>query len=156
MSFLETSFWLLMIMLSFPRSPREIRDLAREHPEFGLEHSYLRRSMFWWRSLPWFFMGAGILSGATPGLRDYLRPQDLNPFVLAFLGSLVVTRVVASYWVFHGGAEKLARHRLVAVFYLNGGNALSADQIKALLVGGACMVVIAFVFLFAQDLVPRT
>ena len=148
MFFLERSFWLLMIMFSYPRSPREIRDLARVHPEIGLEHSRLRRSMFWWRSIPWFIMGAGFLSSATPSFRDYLRPQDMNPFVLAFIGSLVVTRVAAVYWVFHGGAEKLARHQLVSVFYLKGGSALSSDEIKTLLVGGVVMVVAAFLLLF--------
>lgn len=148
MSFLEKSFWLLMILFSYPRTPREIRNLAREQPEFGMEHSDLRRSLFLWKSLPWAIMGAGILSGAVPDLLHYFRPQDANPFVLAFLGSLLLTWAVALYWVFHGGAEKLARHQLVSVSPIGGGRPFSADQIKTWLVGGVFFVFMALVYLF--------
>ena len=150
MDFFERYFWVLVILFALfsSRGPREIRDRAREDPELGREHNRLWRNMFLWKSMPWAIMGVGILSGSVPDLLHYFRPQDMNPFVLAFLGSLLLTWTVALYWAFHGGAEKIARHQLVSVYYIGGGRPFSADQIKTWLVGGAFFIVMALVYMF--------
>jgi hypothetical protein len=58
-------------------------------------------------SIPWLIMGAGQIVGSTPSVWYYFRPQDRNPFVLAWHGSIFLESVLYAYWVLlAGGAKK--------------------------------------------------
>lgn len=59
-------------------------------------------------NLPWLVMGAGQLTGYTPTVWYYFRPQDGNPFVIAWLATIFVSSYIYAWWVlFAGGAEKV-------------------------------------------------
>ncbi|MDC6169925.1 hypothetical protein [Paucibacter sp. XJ19-41] len=59
-------------------------------------------------NLPWVVMGAGQLLGYTPTVWHYFRPQDENPFVIAWLSVVFVLSLAYAWWVlFSGGAEKV-------------------------------------------------
>jgi len=85
------------------REPSPAQEPNGHESEDGL---YLRRFAIG-MCLPWAVMGAGQLLGYTT-LRHYFRPQDLNPFVLAFLAVVFAEICVFAWWVlFAGGAEKI-------------------------------------------------
>jgi hypothetical protein len=66
--------------------------------------------------LPWAIMGAGQLLGYTPVVWYYFRPQDLNPFVLAFITLVFVEICIFAWWVlFAGGAEKVRDLGLIVI-----------------------------------------
>jgi hypothetical protein len=62
-------------------------------------------------TLPWVIMGVGITTGGVPGIFEYFRPAEGNPYVIAFYGALFLIWVLGTYWVFfRQGAELLVTH----------------------------------------------
>src|SRR5262249_5301010 len=55
------------------------------------------------------------LTGGTPTIWHYFRPQDRNPFVLAWLASGFVLSCVFAYWVLlSDGAKKVTEFNLMS------------------------------------------
>jgi hypothetical protein len=69
-------------------------------------NEYLRRFALV-TSIPWLIMGAGQIVGSTPAVWYYFRPQDRNPFVLAWFGSIFLVSVWYAYWVLLAGGAKI-------------------------------------------------
>ena len=66
-------------------------------------------------ALPWIIMGAGQLTGTTPTVWYYFRPQDGNVFVLAWLAAIFVLSACFAWWVLlAGGAKKVVEYNLLA------------------------------------------
>lgn len=64
-----------------------------------------------WANIPWAVMGIGMTFGGVPSMAQYLNPRSGDPFVLGFLGSVVLVWVAATYWLFfRRGAQELIRH----------------------------------------------
>ena len=58
--------------------------------------------------IPWVVMGWGHLAGNVPTLGHYFRPQDANPYVIAWLGSIFLLSILYALWVFLAdGARKM-------------------------------------------------
>jgi hypothetical protein len=58
--------------------------------------------------VPWLVMGWGVEIGGIPSIWYYFRPQDHNPFVMAWFGTIVLLTVYFAFWVFFlGGAERV-------------------------------------------------
>jgi hypothetical protein len=98
-------------------------------------------------TLPWIVMGLGQVTGGTATVWDYFRPQDMNPFVLAFVGSVVALSLAMVYWIFFmGGAQKAAELKLMQTYGISGQAPLSQRQVKLFAALGP-VVVIAWIAL---------
>ncbi len=108
---ISTYFWLgvlAVLGLNYRLAHKAV--LARS--QLGVEtnvaiEKYLR--LYWGgMAIPWLIVGVGTLAGATPSIWYYFRPQDGNPFVLAWLASVFVASVSYALWVFHAGGARIA------------------------------------------------
>ncbi len=121
--------------------------IARD-PSLADGYRDLTRGMALYGNIPWIVMGVGVVFGGVPSVRSYFRPQDMNPYVLAFLGSIVLLWILGSWWLFaRGGAEMMARHPGLLQPHIK-----SPQLIKAF--WGLCMLggVIAVIIMFRTDI----
>ena len=66
-------------------------------------------------AVPWAIMGVGQMSGATPTVWHYFRPQDGNVFVVAWLAAVFLLSCAFAWWVFFAnGAKKVVEYNLLA------------------------------------------
>ncbi len=89
------------------RSSRHIQD----NPELAEGYATLFRGYLTWVNLPWVVMGIGCTVGGVPTVWHYFRPQDGNPYVLAWFASVFLLWITGTYWLFfRDGAEMLVKH----------------------------------------------
>lgn len=84
-------FWLICLAISACRYYAAGRRVDAEEDvgeSMRLERTKYIRLFTGASTLPWIVMGLGQLTGSTSSVWDYFRPQDINPFVLAFVGSV--------------------------------------------------------------------
>jgi hypothetical protein len=120
-AFLGKWFWLFGIVVTFINAALawiRVRSNIQEHPE--LRKGYL--SLIWGQLILGIIycviLGIGTLTGQVHTFYEVFRPRDGNPFVLAFLGSTVLTWLLGTYWIFlRGGAEMLNKHPGVIITY---------------------------------------
>jgi hypothetical protein len=109
--FLGRYFWLLCIGISAYNYVAGMRSLGSKDPtdpRRSAEAIALRRWIAFSSGLPWVVMGWGIMVGGLPNIWYFFRPQDHNPFVLAWFAVLFLMAIYFAYWVFlQGGAEKV-------------------------------------------------
>ena len=68
-------------------------------------------------NVPWLVMGWGVLFGGVPSVFSYFRPQDHNPYVAYWYGSLFLLAVVNALWVLLGdGARRLRELQQLGAF----------------------------------------
>lgn len=93
-------------------------------------------------SLPWLVMGLSILVGGVDGIRDYLQPCVVNPFVVAFYVMAVAQFSALAAWVwFGGGVEFLVKY--------SEGVATSPGRVKLTCTAMLLLVLIVPVWLWA-------
>ena len=93
-------------------------------------------------ALPWVVMGIGQMTGSTSSVWDYFRPQDMNPFVLAFVGSVFALSVAMVYWVFFmQGAQKVAELKLMQSYGFFRTSTLTERQVKLFAAFGPVFVI---------------
>lgn len=81
--------------------------------------------------LPWIIMGIGQLTGTTPTVWYYFRPQDGNVFVLAWLVAIFLLSGTFAWWVFLvGGAKKVVEYNLLAAVGQRSAKAPSERMVK--------------------------
>jgi hypothetical protein len=104
-TFMTQYFWVLCLAFGAINYVRVRRALPAEH---GSEvRGYLNKFAIG-VNLPWLVMGVGHLTGYTPNVWYYFRPQDGNPFVIAWLATVFAASYCYAWWVlFAGGAEKV-------------------------------------------------
>lgn len=104
-------FWLLCLGVSAYQYVVGMRSLASKDPtdpRASAEAIALRRWIFVVSDLPWVVMGWAILSGGVPNMWYFFRPQDRNPYVLAWFAMLFLISFCFAFWVFfRGGAKKV-------------------------------------------------
>ena len=104
-------FWLLCLAIGAYQYVVGLRSLSskdQNDPRASAEAIALRRWFAIFSELPWLVMGAGILIGDVPNIWYYFRPQDRNPFVLAWFASVFLLAFYFAYWVFfRRGAQKV-------------------------------------------------
>jgi hypothetical protein len=82
-------------------------------------------------ALPWALMGIGQLTGATPTIWYYFRPQDLNPFVVAWFACIFALMIAFAIWVlFMDGAPKVREFELMSAFGRRSKKPMSERLIK--------------------------
>lgn len=80
---------------------------------------------------PWLVMGVGIVFGGVPGLWNYLRPQDLNPYVWAWYLSVFGLACGFAYWViFRDGAQRAVELHLTQVVFFASPMQMSEQWMK--------------------------
>jgi hypothetical protein len=107
----------------------------------------LRRRFAVMSIVPWLIMGYGQLIGGVPTVFHYFRPQDRNPYVLAFVASIFVASVVVAIWaVFFGGARTAVTLRLAVFPGASATNGLGEGRIR-LIAAAAPLFVIVWVLM---------
>lgn len=115
--FISTHFWAIALVVNVINAvifrARAAEDIESK-PELAESYPRLIRGFLFWASLPWIVMGTGILVGGVPTVWHYFRPQDLNPWVWSWFGTMALLWAAGSYWVvLRDGADTLVRHRAI-------------------------------------------
>jgi hypothetical protein len=94
--------------------------------------------------VPWLVMGWGVLFGGVPSVFSYFRPQDHNPYVTCWYGSLLLLAVVNALWIMLAdGAHRVQELQQLGVFGLRQKNSATPEwAIKLLAVLGPVFVLI--------------
>ncbi len=145
-NFISRHFWLIAIVVSI------INYLAMnawmDDEDRAVDSPLRRRYQAWMWGLscvPWLVVGAGTLAGEVPSVWALFRPQDGNPFVLAFYAAGVLCYLFIAWWVFfQDGARIAAELRLFKFQTPRRRGAMNEFWIKAFTVAG--LPFIAFVF----------
>jgi hypothetical protein len=101
--------WILFILVTcvngFIRAWVARREL-RARPELAPGYGPMLRLYFLWFNIPWLVMGAGCTVGRVPGIWNYLRPQEGNPWVLAFYATLILQNALGCCLVLWAGWDQ--------------------------------------------------
>lgn len=104
-------FWALALLITayqYAAGMRLLRSYDATDPRASPAAIALRRQFAVLGSVPWAIMGWGILAGGVPNVWYFFRPQDGNPYVLAWIGSIFVLAFGFAFWVFMlDGAQKV-------------------------------------------------
>jgi hypothetical protein len=130
--FLGKYFWAIAIALTLLNYRWKTANLPRpsngDSPDNGL---LLYRRAVGLMIAPWLIMGVGILFGGVPGVWNYFRPQDLNPYVWAWYLCLFMLACGFAYWVlFRGGARRAVELQLAQVVFLGKPMQMSEQWIR--------------------------
>jgi hypothetical protein len=148
-------FWAIAIFFSFLNT-RIFRFRARPHiqahPELEAGYRTLIKGYLTWGNLPWVVMGIGCTFGGIPSVFYFFRPQDRNPFVLAFWFSILLLWILGTNWLlFRGGAEMLVKHPGILNFHFKSPRTILFFWFFSI-AGG----VVAFLIFVSQDIpLPR-
>ncbi len=92
---------------------------------------------------PWLVMGAGIVFGGVPGVWNYFRPQDLNPYVWLWYLCVFGLTCGFAYWViFRGGARQAIELQLVQVAFLGRPMQMSERGVKFYAAAGPLFILV--------------
>lgn len=110
-------FWLVALAYAVVNSYKASRHARRTWaPEKAAQGNVYLRVLGAASVIPWLIMGVGHISGATPTVLHYFRPQDLNPFVLGWLAYGLVATLCFAGWVFlANGAQKVVEFNLLGL-----------------------------------------
>ncbi len=87
------------------------QEYIKDNPELAEGYSSLFKGYLIWMNIPWVVMGIGSTIGGVPSILHYFNPQDGNPYVLAWFGSIFLLWTLGFYWIFFkGGAETLVKY----------------------------------------------
>jgi hypothetical protein len=110
-SILGHYFWLLCLGISAYQYFVGMRSWASRgpsDPRASPAAISLRRWFAVAGALPWVVMGWAIVVGGVPNIWYFFRPQDRNPYVLAWFATLFILALGFAFWVFFlEGAEKM-------------------------------------------------
>lgn len=146
--FISKYFWLIALgfaALNYAKAKRGLVAVApSQAASLGHEHSegeVLLKRLAIGFALPWAMMGVGQLSGSTPTVWNYFRPQDGNPFVIAWFALNFATSCLYAWWVLFGsGASKMRTFNLVGVFGQHTETPPSTFSIKAFALLGPLVI----------------
>ena len=95
-------------------------------------------------NMPWLVMGWGLLYGGVPSVFSYLQPQDHNPYVSCWYGSLLLLAIVNALWILLAdGAGKVRELQQLGAFGSRQKSAATpAWTIKLLAILGPVFVLI--------------
>ncbi len=138
-------FWVLAIITTFMNVAiwkRQSRPYIEDRPELAEGYNRLIRNGAVWLNVPWIVMGVGITFGDVPTVWHYFRPQDENPYVLSWFGSIFFLWCAGVYWIFIlDGASTLVNHP-------GSFNFSSPTQVKLILIlclaGGVAAVIMMY------------
>lgn len=105
--------WILFVLVTCANGAvwwqRGQRQIAL-HPEQEPGYRRLIRGWIVFGNIPWIVMGAGMLIGDLQSVFQFFNPRN-GPFVIAWYASVVVTWILAAYWLFfRDGATQLIEY----------------------------------------------
>jgi len=107
-------FWIACILVTFVNGiifHFRSRKRVKENPELTDGYRKIIKGFVLWGNIPWVVMGIGCTIGGIPSVFHFFNPKDVNPYVLAFFGSVVFIWAMGTYWLFlRGGAQMLVQH----------------------------------------------
>jgi hypothetical protein len=110
-SFIGRYFWAVCTAISAYHYVMGMRSLGSKDatdPRASEAAIRLRRWIAMGTAFPWIVMGWGILVGGVPNIWYFLRPQDRNPYVLAWFATIFASTLYFAFWVFFlEGAQKV-------------------------------------------------
>ena len=113
-------FWLACLLIglfNYRRASAQASVKFAADPARAAAAERLLRVFTAFNALPWLVMGAGVLFGGVPDIWNYFRPQDGNPFVLAWLATIFLMSVAFAVWVLaFDGAAKMVAYDVTALF----------------------------------------
>ena len=87
------------------------QEFIKADPSLADGYSKLIKGFLIWLNIPWIVMGIGCTIGGVPSVFHFFNPQEGNPFVLAWFGSVFILWILGSYWIFlKGGAKTLVKY----------------------------------------------
>jgi len=94
--------------------------------------------------VPWLVMGWGVLFGGVPSVFSFFRPQDHNPYVTYWYGSLLLLAVANALWIMLAdGARRVRELQQLGVFGARQKNSATPEwSIKLLAALGPVFVLI--------------
>ena len=108
-------FWILFILMTFLNvylMKKRVAPYIAKNPSLEMGYNKIFKALSTWGNLPWVVMGYGIITNNVPTMFHYFRPQDQNPYVLAWFASMFLIYLLLIHWVFFkNGAERLIKHR---------------------------------------------
>ena len=145
-------FWALALAISIVNAAttwvRSRADVSRD-PELGPGYTKLVIGILTWANIPWLVMGYGVMVGGVPSIWYYFRPQDRDPYVLAWFASIFLLWMLGTVWIYAwGGADMLARH---TAGFRGRAMVSSAKSIKAVWALSLAGGVAGFVFMLLMD-----
>lgn len=134
--FISRNFWVICLVVSmfnYLAAERWLQSLATVNAEQAEVGKRYRRWVALAGAMPWFVMGYGHVIGGVPTVWYYFRPQDRDPYVLAWLGSIFLLTVLFGVWVFvAGGARKINQYEVFRVLGMRGKKPMPELLIKFL------------------------
>ena len=113
-------FWVACLainVVNYRRASGLARQKFAADPQHAATAERLLRRFAALAAVPWLVMGAGVLFGGVPGVWNYFRPQDGDPFVIAWIASAFLLSVAFAVWVFaFDGATKMVDSCATAIF----------------------------------------
>ena len=107
-------FWLIFIVVCFINAvifQLRAKEQTRRKPELAEGYRKIIRGFLIWANIPWLIMGFGVMVGGVPGILDYFKPADGNPYVMTFYGFVCFVWILGTWWLFFkNGAEMLVDH----------------------------------------------
>jgi len=127
-------FWVFCLVASGFQYRSARRRLLSAHQKFPGKARAALAYLRWYTvgsTLPWVVMGCGEISGSTPTVWYYFRPQDGNPYVLAWIGLWLFASLLFTCWVFlANGARKIMDLNLTQIFGSKERSSTSTFKIK--------------------------
>ena len=151
---LSRYFWLVCLATSFINyllARRRMRAATTDPRAVEEGEQYMRRFALA-AALPWALMGLGQMSGITPTIWYYFRPQDLNPFVTAWFACIFVASVIHAGWVLSmDGAEKIRRFDLWSAAGVRGRKPKTDTFIKLMAAAGPFFILLWIALVVSMD-----
>jgi hypothetical protein len=127
--------WILFVIVTCANAlsyKYKSKKYIAENPDLKEGYDTIFKNFILYGNIPWLIIGMGCLTGSTSSLFDAFNPRALNPFVLAFHGSIVLIWILLVRFIyFKGGAEFLEKHPgLLRKNSFSGNPNVTAAQIK--------------------------
>ena len=111
---MEQHFWIVAIVVTCANAAyykHRSKYYIEANPDLAEGYSKLIKGYLFWFNIPWVVMVIGCTIGGIPSVFQYFNPQDGDPYVLAWFGSVFLIWMLGTYWLlFMNGAEALAKH----------------------------------------------
>ena len=160
---MTNNFWAVAIIVTCINAvfyKHRSREYIKENPDLAEGYAKLIKGYLVWMNIPWIVMGIGCTVGGVPSVWHFFNPQDGNPYVLAWFGSVFLLWILSVYWIFFkGGAETLVKYPGAIQMHSpmsKGKDITSPAGIKLLLC--ACLLggILGVVMMWIQDIpIPK-
>jgi len=142
--YISRYFWgvcLVVALINFVSADKRIGSSdVDDKDRADIARRYLRRFSVA-GAIPWLIMGWGQVVGNVPTVWYYFRPQDENPYVIAWLGSIFLLSLLYAVWIFFAdGARKIHEYELFATVGMRNIKSMPRFLIKLLAAFGPVFV----------------